>query len=108
LIFTFNPENSVRQSFIENTVRTLSSHSGEVFFIEVVCDPAELHRRMDTPDRRNHKKLVSLDLFHQLKSQGVFDSPELPSPRFTLDSTSSSPRENALKIIGELHLPTRA
>ena len=102
LIFTFNPENSVRQSFIENAQRIISSHGGEIFFIEVVC---ELERRMDTPDRRNHKKLVSLDLFRQLKSQGVFDAPKLPPPHLTLDSTHTSPHDNALKIAREFALP---
>ncbi len=41
MIFTFNPENSVRQSFIQKTVETIESRDGEVFFVEVVCDPAE-------------------------------------------------------------------
>ncbi len=37
MIFTFNPENSVRQSFIQKTVETIESRDGEVFFVEVVC-----------------------------------------------------------------------
>src|SRR5579859_5872857 len=36
MIFTFNPENSVRQSFIQKTVETIGSRGGEVFFVEVV------------------------------------------------------------------------
>src|SRR5882762_6589140 len=74
MIFTFNPENSVRQSFVQKTVEAVASLGGEVHFVEVVCDPAELERRMDTPERRNHKKLVSLELFRRLQAEGAFDS----------------------------------
>ena len=104
LIFTFNPENSVRQSFIENTVRTISSRDGQVLFIEVKCELRELERRIDTPERRNHKKLVSLELFRKLQAEGVFDSPQLPKPHLVLDSTHTSPQENAQKIAAKFSL----
>ena len=108
MIFTFNPENSVRQSFIQKTAETATSRGGEVFFVEVVCDPAELERRMDTPERRNHKKLVSLELFRKLQTEGVFDSPKMPRPHLTLNSTHTSPRENAQMIVARFSLPRRA
>jgi hypothetical protein len=105
LIFTFNPENSVRQSFIEKTVQTVTAHGGDVLFVEIVCDAAELERRMDTPERRNHKKLVSLDLYRKLKSEGVFDKPKMPAPGLTVDSTKIAPQENARKIAAHFSLP---
>jgi len=108
MIFTFNPENSVRQSFIQKTVETIGSRGGEVFFVEVVCDPAELERRMDTRERRNHKKLVSLELFRKLQADGVFDSPKMPMPHLTLNSTHTSPRENAQMIAARFALPFAA
>jgi hypothetical protein len=103
LIFTFNAENTVQQSFIENTMRTMSSF-GQVFFIEVICEPEELERRIDTPERRKHKKLISLELFRKLKTDGVFDSPKLPDSHLVLDSTRTSPQENARRIAEELSL----
>jgi len=108
MIFTFNPENSVRQTFIQKTVEAITLRGGEVLFVEVVCDAAELERRMDTPERRNHKKLVSAELFRKLKARGVFDSPKMPAPRLTLNSTQTSPRENALEIVARFSLPPRA
>jgi hypothetical protein len=104
LIFTFNAENTVQQSFIENTMRTMSSFDGQVFFIEVICEPEELERRIDTPERRKHKKLISLELFRKLKTDGVFDSPKLPDSHLVLDSTRTSPQENARRIAEELSL----
>src|SRR5215467_8344749 len=108
LIFTFNPENSVRQSFIEKTIHAAKSRGGEVLFVEVVCDPAELERRIDTQDRRRHKKLVSLELYRKLKAEGVFDSPKMPLPKLTLNSTQTSPRENAKEIVARFALPLEA
>src|ERR1700757_912953 len=46
MIFTFNPENSVRQEFIQKAVETIRSRGGEVHFVEVVCDAEELERRI--------------------------------------------------------------
>jgi hypothetical protein len=108
LIFTFNPENSVRQSFIEKAIQTVESGRGEVLFVEVVCDPAELERRMDTQDRRQLKKLVSLERYKELKARGVFDSPKMPLPKLTLNSTRTSPRENAKEIVARFSLPLAA
>jgi hypothetical protein len=108
MIFTFNPENSVRQSFVNKAVQAATSRGGEVFFVEIVCEPGELDRRMDTPERRNHKKLVSLELFRELRAEGVFDSPKMPTPHFTLDSTHTSPRENAERVVARFSLPLRA
>jgi len=108
IIFTFNPENSVRRDFIQKTIEVVTPAGGEVLFVEVVCDPAEMERRMDTPERRNHKKLVSLELFRKLQTDGVFESPKLPPPRLTLDSSHTSPLENAQKIAARFSLPLRA
>jgi hypothetical protein len=98
----------VRQSFIENMIRTVESRGGEVLFVEVVCDPAKLERRLDTPERRTHKKLVSLELFRKLKAEGVFDSPKMPVPKLTLNSTQTSPQENAMEIVARFTLPHAA
>src|SRR5438552_3814656 len=38
LIFTFNPENTVRQSFIEQTLNLISKHSARVEFVEMLCE----------------------------------------------------------------------
>lgn len=108
LIFTFNPENSVRQSFVQETVQRVSARGGTVEFVEVVCDPEELERRIGTAERRNHKKLVSLELYRQLKADGVFDSPKMPPPQLTVNSTNTSPHENARMIAARFSLPALA
>jgi adenylylsulfate kinase-like enzyme len=105
LIFTFNPENSVRQSFIDEVSALLAKHYGQVEFVEIFCDEAALSQRMDTPQRREHKKLVSMETFRELHRTGVFDSPVMPKAKMRVDTTQHGPREAAVQIVEGLGLP---
>jgi len=106
LIFTFNPENSVRQSFIDAVQSVLAKRSGTVEFVQIFCDDAILGTRLDTPKRREMRKLLSVELFRKLRSEEVFDSPRMPAPQLRVDTTQQSPCESALRIIESLGLPT--
>lgn len=105
LIFTFNPEDSVRQNFIEETLRVFEKRGGKVEFVEIVCDEAVLEKRLDTPERRTHKKLLSVAIYRELRDRGVFASPVMPASRMRVDTTQQSPREAALQIVAGLGLP---
>ena len=98
LIFTFNAENTVRQSFITETQEIVSSRRGQVLFIELICNEEELERRMDAPSRRKHKKLTSWKQYQELKEAGVFSSPVLPTPILSVDTGKLSPKEAAVLI----------
>lgn len=108
LIFTFNPENSVRQSFVDAVQSVIPKHRGTIDFVDIVCDEAVLEARLDTPNRRQMKKLLSVELFRKLRGQGVFDSPRMPEPQLRVDTTHQTPQESALQIIKELALPSVA
>src|SRR2546423_12238672 len=66
LIFTFNAENSVRQSFITETQAIVARNAGKIHFVEFVCDDEELERRMDTPARRQYRKHTSWPQYLQM------------------------------------------
>src|SRR5271170_7393158 len=72
LIFTFNPERTVRPNFIEQAVDSVTGSGGEVSFVELVCPLDELKRRIDTPSRLRYRKLSSLSLFEKLQATGEF------------------------------------
>jgi hypothetical protein len=107
LIFTFNPENSVRQTFIDAVQAAVAKHDGSIDFVEILCDQAVLEARLDTPNRREMKKLLSVELFGELRGHGVFDSPQMPQPRLRVDTTRQSAFESAAEIVKSLGLPTR-
>jgi hypothetical protein len=105
LIFTFNPEDSVRQIFIEETLRVVGKRKGKVEFVEILCDEAVLEQRLDKPERRAHKKLLSVAIYRQLHKRGVFASPKMPAPQVRVDTTRQSPRDAAVQIVEGLGLP---
>ncbi len=106
LIFTFNPENSVRQTFVDAVQSAIAKCSGTVEFVEIFCDDAILEKRLDTPSRREMRKLLSVELFRNLRTEGVFDSPHMPAPQLRANTTHQSPRKSAEQIVATLGLPT--
>jgi len=104
MIFTFNPESSVRGEFIEKTVKTVEGAGGEVDFVELTSPLAELKRRMGSMSRLQYKKLTSVPLFEELHGEGVFDVSYMPAPRVSIDTSANQPARAALEIARALDL----
>jgi hypothetical protein len=102
LVFTFHPEASVEAGFPERVVETVSSHEGEVVFVELTCAEAEIENRIESESRAEHGKLRSLALYRELRDAGAFSYPPLPEPLIRLDTGSLDPREAALRIVAAL------
>ena len=71
LIFTFNPERTVRERFIQDALDTVGSAGGRVIFVELTCTAEELERRMEDPSRKEFGKLASVELYRTLKDDGA-------------------------------------
>jgi len=104
LIFTFNPETSVRPTFVPKTVDTITANGGTVDFVELACPIEELKRRIDSPSRLEYRKLSSLALFEELEARGEFDTSHRPKARVTIDTGQLSPAKAASRIAAELGL----
>lgn len=104
MIFTFAPESSVRQSFIDETVRRVKGAGGEVVFVELVCPREQLTSRLEDPSRHAYKKLTSATLFNELEGAGTFQSPRMPRPLVSVDTGRSGPKEAAAQIVQALTL----
>ncbi|HVO58462.1 MAG TPA: AAA family ATPase [Dongiaceae bacterium] len=104
LIFTFNPENSVRRYFVEDVQSVVAKHGGQTEFVQVTCDERTIEQRLDSPDRRTHQKLTSLETYRDLKRRGVFDWPVMPAPQLRVDTTEQLPTDAAWQIINGLNL----
>ncbi|MDQ6653433.1 MAG: AAA family ATPase [Acidobacteriota bacterium] len=99
LIFTFNPERTVRERFIQDTLDVVSSAGGTVTFVELTCSEEELERRMEDSSRNEFGKLSSVRQYRELRDAGAFHFPKLPSG-LSLDTTNIVPADTA-KLICE-------
>jgi chloramphenicol 3-O-phosphotransferase len=97
LIFTFNPERTVRERFIQDAIDTVESGRGKVIFVELICSEEELERRMEEASRKEFGKLASVEQYRSLKGAGAFQFPKLPNG-MTTDTTHVSPVETANRI----------
>ena len=104
VIFTFAFEKTVREEFVPNVVKLVESKGGEVVFVKLYCDTAELERRLTDPAREKFGKLTSLELFRELNSNGTFETPNNVPDRISVDITNITPLEAARKITTELNL----
>jgi chloramphenicol 3-O-phosphotransferase len=97
LIFTFNPERTVRERFIQDTLDVVQSAGGKVVFVELTCSETELERRMEDSSRKEFGKLTSLEQYQSLKDAGAFEFPKLPGG-ISVDTTNRSAIESAKLI----------
>jgi len=99
LIFTFNPERTVRERFVQDTLDVVGSAGGEVVFVELTCAEEELERRMADASRTEFGKLASVEQYRSLKNAGAFHFPKLPNG-ISLDTTYQ-PAADTAELISE-------
>ena len=104
LIFTFNPESTVRERFIRDAIDAVEARGGRVTFIELTCSPDELERRIEDPARGVFGKLRSVKQYQELKRAGAFERPKLAESGASFDTTSRRPEEVA-RLISEYISP---
>jgi hypothetical protein len=102
LIFTFAPDRTVRNGFIEGTREVVKSSGGDVLFVELKCAIEELERRIEHPSRQRYGKLSSAARFRELKEAGAFVDPEIPAERLVVDTTELSASDAASMIVSRL------
>jgi hypothetical protein len=94
LIFTFNPERTVPESFIQETSDLIEAVGGQTVFVELTCAEAELERRLEAASRKEFGKLASVAQYRSLQEAGAFHFPKLPEG-LSVDTTSQSPAASA-------------
>lgn len=98
LIFTFAPESTVNPSFIERCQKVVEGNKGKVLFIELTCSEEEIEARIENPSRAKFGKLNSVEFYRQLKTEGAFTYPELPTPLLSISSQTHTPQDTARMI----------
>lgn len=97
-IFTFAPERTVARELIDALVLDVTSHAGQVLFIELTCDEAEIERRIVAADRSRHLKLTDVDAYRELRAAGAFAGLSMPAPLLRIASDAQTPEEAAIRI----------
>jgi len=97
LIFTFNPESTVRERFIQDALDIVTSVGGKIVFVELTCLEQELEQRIENPSRSEFDKLRTVAQYRTLKEAGAFQYPPIPSD-LSLDTTNTSPADIAERI----------
>ena len=97
LIFTFNPERTVRESFVQDAIELVEGAGGKVVFVELTCAEQELEDRLDDATRKEFGKLASVEQYRTLKDLGAFQFPKLPI-HLSLDTTRQTPEDSARLI----------
>ena len=70
LIFTFNPENSVPQAFIDWLFTALPARDTTLHSVGLVLSEAAIEARLATDQRKGFRKLTDLALYRQLRDEG--------------------------------------
>jgi hypothetical protein len=105
LIFTFSPDCTVSPDFMNRLQRGVKRLGGQVFFVEIVCDPTAVARRVADKSRGRYRKLNDPTLYGQLAKRGAFRYPLLPCD-LQVDTTRRLPAAVARAISKRLERPS--
>jgi hypothetical protein len=102
VIMTFAPESTVTDDFIPALRKLVTQRGGNLRFIELRCDDAELETRLKDDSRERFGKLRDVYQFRKLDKAGAFERPVMPPAELVVDTTNTNPLESARTIAKHL------
>ncbi len=104
VIFTFNPENTVPQEFIDWLFIGLTRRGVVITSVEITAREAIIEERIVSKQRQQFRKLTDLALYRQLRDAGTFNTPVIPRTDLRIDTGKLKPSESAAQITRHLEL----
>jgi hypothetical protein len=104
VIFTFNPENTVPQAFIDWLFAALPAGGGRLHSVGLRLSEATIEARLDGEQRRGFRKLTDHALYRKLRDGGAFSRPVIPRTDLVLDGEHLSAVDAATRIARHFHL----
>ena len=98
VIFTFNPENTVPQEFIDWLFAAFRAAGIDLLSVGLAASEAAIEGRLASKQRQGFRKLTDLELYRQLRSTGSFDTPTIPRTDLRIDTESNPPATAAREI----------
>jgi hypothetical protein len=104
IIFTFSPENTVPQAFLDWLFGDLVRSGVTLYSVGLVLPEAVIEARLATNQRKQFKKLHDVTLYRQLRAAGAFATPRIPRNDLVLNTESTLPAEAAACIVRHFKL----
>ena len=98
IIFTFNPENTVPQAFIDWLFAEPARRGVQFTSIEITADETVIESRIASQQRQQFRKLTDLALYRQLRDSGAFRTPVIPRTDLLIDTGAAEPADAAKQI----------
>ena len=106
VIFTFVYGKGEDDRFVNQIVKMVRSHGGQVCFVRLYCDRKELFRRVTASQRKSMGKLRTKKVLGDLFRRHELDQ-EIPLRKsLSIDTTNQSPRTVAKSIARHYRLPS--
>lgn len=99
IIFTFNPENTVPQAFVDWLFGDLVRSGVALHSVGLTLPEAAIEARLASAQRKNFRKLTNLTLYRQLRDNGIFASPVVPRSDLIIRTESTLPVDAAACIV---------
>ena len=107
LIFTFTPERTVSDGFLNLLIDEVTSCGADVRVVELVCSEAKIEQRLAGRSRKQFAKLSSIKEYRKLKAAGAFAVPSTLTPDLTIDTSVGTPTTSASQIADMLKQPRK-
>jgi hypothetical protein len=104
MIFTFSPENSVPQAFIDWLFDGLTKSAVRLLSVELAASEAAIESRLATAQRKGFKKLTDLAFYRHLRDTGTFKTPVIPRTDLRIDTEKVAAPEAARLIAAHFGL----
>ncbi|MDP3736466.1 MAG: shikimate kinase [Hyphomonadaceae bacterium] len=105
LIFTFAPEPTVVEGFPDRVIELVEGEGGEVKFVRLQLSVGEQERRIANDNRKEFRKLTSLDLLRELRPAFDRCEADMPAADLVIDTDEMAPDTAAQRIAAAFDLP---
>lgn len=99
LIFTFAPEDSVSSHFIPDLIKLIEDDHNNIYFVELICSPDELRKRIINPSRSKYAKGMSSDIIEKYYQRDYLIPASVHEREFVIDNTELPSGEAAMRIV---------
>jgi shikimate kinase len=98
IILTFVYAKKTDDVYLKKIIKQAKKHSGEIFFVHLICEHKELFRRLKNPSRKSFRKLKDAKKLKEIiKKHEIFS--DVPfKPNLRIDNTKISPQKVAKTI----------